>query len=538
MKRYEIKTLTQIMTEKPTKLSKAELCTFIGALISGLAAHLFQYANKMYNYDDLFVNPGGFGTGVESGRWFLQIMGEWVNKYFGNYSLPMFNGFFTLVLLAISATMLVRLFEVKDLLLATFVGMLFVTTPSVVCMNFYMFTALYYAVAIFLSFLSGYLIVRHGKNILIQVIAVLLLACAVGTYQAYFTNTLCILVLDIIVKSAFSRDDMSGKEIFSRSVRYVVELALGIGVYFLFTQFSLKYWNVTLGSYQGINNMGHLELHKLPQLLYNCYHCFLWFPIVDIFWENPTTIVKRAIKVMYVITILLVIAMIIRKRRDCKKLMLMLLSMLTFPIAVFFIYIMVQVEGYIYPLMTFSVIFIYVFVFVWLDKYMKENVTWKFEKEVEKIMHWCISIAAIVITVVYIWNANGNYMSLWYTQQHDIAYFQTMLTQIRSAEGYRSGLPLAVIGREAEIEDSEHTTGSLMGAEFDIPGKSESNINGYSRWHILIQYLGYNPEFLFDDKTSEIAKWDEVRAMPCYPEDGAIKIVDDIIVLKLSDEVK
>ena len=94
MKRYEIKTLTQIMTEKPTKLSKAELCTFIGALISGLAAHLFQYANKMYNYDDLFVNPGGFGTGVESGRWFLQIMGEWVNKYFGNYSLPMFNGFF------------------------------------------------------------------------------------------------------------------------------------------------------------------------------------------------------------------------------------------------------------------------------------------------------------------------------------------------------------------------------------------------------------------------------------------------------------
>lgn len=113
-----------------------------------------------------------------------------------------------------------------------------------------------------------------------------------------------------------------------------------------------------------------------------------------------------------------------------------------------------------------------------------------------------------------------------------------MVTQIRSVEGYRTGLPLAIIGRQTEIEDSEHTMESLMGKKFNVPGKSESNINGYSRWHILIQYLGYNPEFLFDDKTSEIAKWDEVRAMPCYPEDGSIKIVDDIIVLKLSDEVK
>ena len=189
--------------------------------------------------------------------------------------------------------------------------------------------------------------------------------------------------------------------------------------------------------------------------------------------------------------------------------------------------------------MTYSVVFIYLFILVLLDKSMQTEASglW-YQRLTGQVMHWVVSLSAILIAVIYIWNANGNYLSLWYTQQHDIAYFQTMMTQIRSAEGYRDGLPFAIIGRNAEIKDSAHTTGSLIGAEFNLPGKLESNINGYSRWHILIQYLGYNPTFLFDDKTSEIAKWEEVQAMPCYPADGSIQIINDVVVLKLSDEIQ
>ena len=92
MREIKIKTLTQMLTEAPMKLTKPERYTLIAALLSGLAAHLYQYTNKLYNYDDLFTNPGGFGTGVEYGRWFLQLMGEWMNEFLGNYSIPLFNG--------------------------------------------------------------------------------------------------------------------------------------------------------------------------------------------------------------------------------------------------------------------------------------------------------------------------------------------------------------------------------------------------------------------------------------------------------------
>lgn len=148
-------------------------------------------------------------------------------------------------------------------------------------------------------------------------------------------------------------------------------------------------------------------------------------------------------------------------------------------------------------------------------------------------MHWGVSVAALVIAVIYIWYANGNYMSLQYTQYHDLAYFETLVTQLKSAEGYEDGLPLAVVGNE--FVDSSHTTGSLMGAEFNLPGKNESNINAYSRWQIVIKYLGYNPQFLWRNEVKEIEKMPEVKAMPSYPADGSIQVIEDVLVLKLSE---
>lgn len=538
MREIKIKTLTQLLTEEPTKLKKQEIYALVTALLTGLAAHLYQYTNKIYNYDDLRANIGGYGTGVEYGRWFLQAMGEWSNKNLGNYSLPLFNGLFALILLALCAVMMVRLFDVKEVLLASFIGALFVTIPSVVCMNFFMFTALYYAIGIFLSFLSGYLMVKHGRNICLQMIAILLMACSVGVYQAYAANTICVLVLSVIVMSAFSGNEVTAKEIVLTSIRYVVSLILGILCYFGLLQVSLAYWNASLGGYQGIEKMGQIELTQLPQMLLNCYRNFIYFCKWDILWENPTSIVKTGILIMYAVAVVLVVYVLVKRRDDIGKLILAILSLAVYPVAVFFVYIMAA-DSYIYPLMTYSVVFIYLLVLVLLDRNLQREVgtDWKI-KLLGQLMHWGVSVAALAITVIYIWNANGNYMSLWYTQQHDVAYFQTIVTQIRSAEGYRDGLPLAIIGREAEIVDTAHSAGSLVGAEFDLPGKSETNINGYARWMIFMQYLGYNPTFLFDAETSEIATWEEVQAMPCYPTEGSIQIVDDVIVLKLSDGVQ
>lgn len=41
---------------------------------------------------------------------------------------------------------------------------------------------------------------------------------------------------------------------------------------------------------------------------------------------------------------------------------------------------------------------------------------------------------------------------------------------------------------------------------------------------------GYEPQ-LFED-VDDLKKLDEVRQMPCYPDKGAIKVINEIVVVK------
>ena len=57
---------------------------FFSTVIVGLMTHLYQFTNKLYNYDELANGPAGYGTGAESGRWFLKLAGDYMASQFGN----------------------------------------------------------------------------------------------------------------------------------------------------------------------------------------------------------------------------------------------------------------------------------------------------------------------------------------------------------------------------------------------------------------------------------------------------------------------
>ena len=100
----------QYLTEWYRNLSGAVKTAFYAAFVAGLAAHLYQFTNKLYNYDELANTPGGIGLSTEQGRWLLNWMGRFMHSVFGgSYSLPLFNGIFALLFLALSAGMILEL---------------------------------------------------------------------------------------------------------------------------------------------------------------------------------------------------------------------------------------------------------------------------------------------------------------------------------------------------------------------------------------------------------------------------------------------
>ena len=207
------------------------------------------------------------------------------------------------------------------------------------------------------------------------------------------------------------------------------------------------------------------------------------------------------------------------------------------PIAVNSIIIMCAHGKFIYTLMVYSLVFLYLLPIILIETFNDSNSEYHSKKVFIDIYNTVITLFLSLVIANYIWNANGNYLSLYYTNQQTIHYFQTLVTRIQSTKGYTDELPVLYVGET--IEDAAFDSSLYENAPFMYGGNITSTylINSYSRLCWGKCYLGYNPPQLTDQK--EIDSFSNnaaVMAMPCYPDDGSIKIIDGVIVVKFSEE--
>ena len=484
----------QYLTEWYRNLSGAVKTAFYAAFAAGLAAHLYQFTNKLYNYDELANTPGGIGLSTEQGRWLLNWMGRFMRSVFGgSYSLPFFNGIFALLFLALSAGMVVSVFQVRNKLTAGLIGGLMTVFPAVVSMYFFMFLALYYAIGIFFSVFAAWLTVKYPKNIIANIAAVVMIACSLGVYQAYFPDTVCILLIVVILKAAFGgvKEKKEWKEFFLMIARFLVVMAAGVAVYFLINKAVLAVTHIQLTSYQGGDTMGKITIAQLISALKSCYTSFFDLGFSNVMGISYNRTVRRLIKVVWILFAAGIGAYLVLKKKEYLNKVIVLCGILVFPVAMFLIYVMAP-NSYCYTLMAYSVVFFFVYLV-----------------------------------------RNGNYMALEYTKYHDFSYVQTLITKIRSVEDYSQDKPVIVVG--TQINDSTNGMGSLIGDTFTVGGKADTNLGYNSLLYLMSDYLGFSPYY---GTYEEIQNWmqrEVVREMPSYPADGSIQVIDDTIIVKLSD---
>ena len=522
----------QYLTEWYRNLSGAVKTAFYAAFAAGLAAHLYQFTNKLYNYDELANTPGGIGLSTEQGRWLLNWMGRFMRSVFGgSYSLPFFNGIFALLFLALSAGMVVSVFQVRNKLTAGLIGGLMTVFPAVVSMYFFMFLALYYAIGIFFSVFAAWLTVKYPKNIIANIAAVVMIACSLGVYQAYFPDTVCILLMVVILKAGFGgvKEKKEWKEFFLMIARFLVVMAAGVAVYFLINKAVLAVTHIQLTSYQGGDTMGKITIAQLISALKSCYTSFFDLGFSDVMGISYNRTVRRLIKVVWILFAAGIGAYLVLKKKEYLNKVIVLCGIVVFPVAMFLIYVMAP-NSYCYTLMAYSVVFFFVFFLLWLDACFRNL---NLHAPVKSITNWVSALLTAALVIVFVWYANGNYMALEYTKYHDFSYVQTLVTKIRSVEDYSQDKPVIVVG--TQINDSTNGMGSLIGDTFTVGGKADTNLGYNSLLYLMSDYLGFSPYY---GTYEEIQNWmqrEVVREMPSYPADGSIQVIDDTIIVKLSD---
>lgn len=162
-----------------TRISPPQKAAFFGCFLSGYLVHLYVFTNIIPNSDGLsrIFDPQQMTV---SGRWFLHFA-----SYFNGFTqMPAVIGLFSVLFLALAAALAVSLLGIRSRALSALSGALMAAFPAVGYTFLYLFTASAYCFAIFLAVLSVSL-ARRGRWHWLA--GCLLLACSMGTYQAYVT---------------------------------------------------------------------------------------------------------------------------------------------------------------------------------------------------------------------------------------------------------------------------------------------------------------------------------------------------------------
>ncbi len=526
---------------------------FASAIATGLMAHLYQFTNKLFNYDELYHTPEGTGEGIGLGRWGLYLAGSLIKHFFGNYSLPMVNGLLALFLIAVSACLIVRLFGIKSNVYAGLTGAVCTVFPVVTCTYFFMYTAPYYALALFLSSLSACLIVSAGSKAggarsIRYLSAVILLTFATGIYQAYFSVAVClclgVLILEAPSCSFLPGDRTSDKTGFAEMVKkaffYLSFLLLSLILYSVLNKTFLRVFNVTLPEYQGLNEMGKINLPFILERAVRSYAHALHLITSDVFKLNPTILVRLAFLIIFAAALLYIALSVVRVFKSGNKLCAALeaVFVLMYPIAMFLVTLMVTPDTYVYAIMLYPVVFAFILPLAVIDRYSavmdEASGSLRLSLNVSNAISLICSLSVFASVLVYIWFANINYQAMQYTDFHDMAYYMAMMSKIKETEGFSDESPVIILG--STISDRTAEAGALIEQSLNLEGRSESNISAYSANSLFTKYLGFTPEFLWSDEDEERFSSDpRVLKMPCYPDDGSIELIDGVVVVKLED---
>lgn len=505
------------------KLSRRFKTAFVASIIAGLAAHMYMFTNKLPNFDDL-IGINSFGVTFRTGRWFLWVVGAVAYHLDLVFSLPWVNGLITLFFLGISAGMAADLLEMKSRTANAVLGASFVVFPSWTGTFFYMYTAPYYALAVLMSVVSVWLTVKYKRGILFSVI---LLACSLGIYQSYlpFTATFYVVLLFLMLF-----DDSYGYwDILKRALYYLLNLALGVLLYFGCMKLSLAFTGQELTTYKGISSMGRLELSRIPEIVKTIGVNFF-----GIFLNNNMEIsYNYIIKGMYFVLFVLSAAMIVwlfwtlLKRKDILKAVETAVLAVIYVIAINFIYIMCE-DG-IYSLMYFSYVFLMIFPFALLDRCIRLE-----KAKTAVITEYVMTFMVFAGILSYCHFANGQYLSMQLSFDQALSYYTTMITEIKGVEGYQEDMKVVFCG--VDIVDKTLYHNEIMNT-FSMSGRDDALADADAKQNFILYYCGFQAEMAEVDILSKQSRI-ILEDMPTYPNEGSVRILDNAIVVKLSEQHK
>ncbi|MCD8376296.1 MAG: glucosyltransferase domain-containing protein [Oscillospiraceae bacterium] len=507
---------------------KLILLCLIATFMWGLAAHAYIFLHSSFSHDSL----DEFNAAVFGNEWRIQLGRVFVPAYRilvrGITTLPWLIGLISLLYINVAVFLVIKIFDIHSKFLTVLIAGIFTANITVIA------TAATYIhdldcnmLALLLSVFAVYLWGKYDKGFLYGMIPVCL---SMGFYQSFVSVTITLILLYLIMH-------LLNGERFQAAIKKCIKsigMIIGGGVLYFFAMKIVCFvTSVSLisGNYNSIDTILSMQIPEMIRTavygyLYTCYQILT---ATSVYSEPVVFGIHIA---MIAIAGIIILLRIVQKEIHIKEKIFTLILIASLPIGMNVVYTLTG--GMSHDLMYYAIWLVYLFVLL---------IAWWTVNHFDTMKPIIKSGQRIVITVlvlIILWGnvqtANAAYLKKDLEQDANLSLFTRIVYRMESCDGYVTGeTPVVFVGKPDSLLDG------IPGFEriYTLTGSTSSYVLGAAGRRYYQAYFDYvllNPAIIADSETwLQMQTDDEVAAMPCYPEEGSVAIIDGVIVVKLGE---
>ena len=431
-------------------LWREERLPFLTALLVGLTAHGYAFANKLVNHDEI-ESLFGKGATVTSGRWGLEV----IKVLFPDWSMPWIYGLLSLVMIAAAACLMLRYLSIRSTALRLLLPALVVSFPSLTGNFCFMFTSAPYAWSFLLTVLSAALWqwARPGR----MALSLVLLVLALGIYQAYIAVAATLFLLRMTADALDGEKPVSG--IVLDGVRALALMGAAIAVYYGVTLLVLRATGAAFNDYVTENVNASVSLPRRVRMAYDAFFYIFRY-------RNYSLITSETSRYLHIALCLVTIIALAPRMKKPMQIALLAGLTLLLPLSICCMFLIMSKES-IHTLVMYGFVCIYFWMGIVLER---------LHSPTGKTVRTVISLLLAVVALGNVYFANKCYLKLQLQYENAFAFYTSLTVQIRGTEGFDEHSRLALIGQQDNLiyDFPELETEDFLGFRRDL-------INVYSR---------------------------------------------------------
>lgn len=508
---------------------------FIAVFVIGIFVHGSRFFNEERFFDDLVM--AGPGTTYTSGRWFLELLCKIKILIMGSHiNTKGYEAIVVLLLLALMIWLMAYDLKIRTRLCLIMLSAVVVSWPYVISLFGYTYTAGFYNIGMIMALVSASLIFSaKGKNVLWKFpVSVLLLGLSMAVYQTTLCTFTAYLILLLVRKSMLCKNE-SLKHFILHCALCLTGCITGCLFYYLSNKLALQYKGLSMSSYQGLNNMGKFTPRQMLKRIYMAYREFFFPSTGNNYSLYYTSVIRWAYRLTLLMLFLFIFFFILRsfrEKRAAQGFRLLLLSAIA-PAAINSVFLTADADTTnIYSLMMFGEVMVFAAAIFSIDYMTQEYRLFNTGRQTLRKFICILTAVPVIFTAIYFsYTANVCYTKASFQYQQALGYFNRLIVRIQSAEGYKEGMQVAYFNERKKQEEALHM--EVFDDLYRIrPYDNTSLLNDYSWDRFMERWCGFKIDSVDEETKKSLEKLPEVQSMPHYPDQGSVKVIDGVVVIR------